>query len=210
MSHDEQYLLNQISEIKKQLEKDPDNIDLLNDLGVGYFLAGDYTNSVLVLKKAVTIKPDETKCLYNLANSYSELEQYEQAIQYYHDAIDQTPDHLPSLNNLADSYEAIEESEKAKQLFEYLIRLAPENAVTHFNYGNFLLRSGDHITAATIYKTVVTIEPSFTDAYYNLAWILSEINAWDEALIYAEDGLNRDPEHEDLQKLLSKIRNHIR
>ena len=210
MSQDEQYLLNQISEIKKQLKKEPNNIDLLNDLGVGYFLAGDYTHSVLALKQAVAIKPDETRCLYNLANSFAELEQYEHAIQYYHEAIDQTPDHIPSLNNLADCYEAIEETDKAKQLFQYLIRLVPDNALTHFNYGNFLLRSGDHITAATIYKSVVSIEPAFADAYYNLAWILSEINAWDEALNYAEDGLSRDPEHEDLKKLLSKIRYNIR
>lgn len=209
MSHDEQYLLNQISEIQSQLQQEPESIDLLNDLGVGYFLAGEYSKSIEALKKAVFLKPDETRCLFNLANSLAETEQFEQAIKYYHDAIDCSPDHLPSLNNLADCYEAIEEPEKAKELFEYLIRLNPDNALSHFNYGNFLLRNGDHITAASIYKSVINMEPTFTDAYYNLAWILFEIKAWQESLSYIEKGLEQDSGHEELQELLAKVRNQV-
>ncbi len=210
MRHEEEYLLDQISEIKEQLEQDPENIDLLNDLGVGYYLAGEYIESINILRNAVELKPDESRCLYNLANSLAEIEEYEEAIKYYHDSIDQTPDHLPSLNNLADCYEAIEQPEKAKQLFEYLIRLAPDNALSHFNYGNFLLRNGDHITAAKIYRTVIEMEPAFTDAYYNLAWILYEIEAWEEALFYTESGLKQDSEHDELRELLTKVRNQIR
>ncbi len=196
--------------IKNLLDNNPTNSELLNDLGVGYYLIGNYADSIESLSKAVELKPKNITYRYNLANSYSELEEFSKAKYHYLIVLEESPEHIPSLNNLADCYEAIGEKKRALELFEYLTKIAPGNALAHFNYGNFLLRSGDHIQATKSYEMAIKIEPSFSDAYLNIAWILFEVKAYQKSLEYLLNGLKEDPEHEDLKKLLSKVRNHIR
>ena len=202
-------LLNQIEDIKQQLKKSPKNPELLNDLGVGYYLLGRYDESISELEKAVSEEPENKSFVFNLANSYSEAEQFDRAIPLYHDVIEKDPQHIPSFNNLADCYEAIGDVPKAKELFEYITKIAPENALSHFNLGNFKLRNNNHIDAAKCYQNAIECEPRFIDAYYNIAWILTKIKAFENALEYIDQGLEINPDHGDLKKLRSKIRNKL-
>ena len=202
-------ILNQIEEIKQQLKKDPKNPELLNDLGVGYYLLGKYDDSISELEKAVSIASDNKTYTFNLANSYSEAEQFDKAISLYHDVIEKDPGHIPSFNNLADCYEAIDDIEKAQEMFEYITKIAPDNALSHFNLGNFKLRNNHHIEAAKCYQRAIECEPGFIDAYYNLAWILTEVSAFENALDYINQGLEIDPGHDDLKELRSKVRNKL-
>jgi len=205
----EDYIKRQIKKIRLELKDNPKNHSLLNDLGVGYYLMGDYEKAVKKLKIAVDLKPGNASYLFNLANAYSELEKYSLAINFYLDALDHNPGHIPSLTNLADCYEACGDLNKAEELFEYITKIAPENALAFFNLGNYQLRQNRHIDAVNNYKKTIELETSFVDAYYNIAWVLTEVKAFDEALNYAEKGLKLDPDHEDLKKILTKIRNNI-
>jgi tetratricopeptide (TPR) repeat protein len=205
----EEYIKNQIKKIKDELENSPKNHSLLNDLGVGYHLLGEYEKAMYPLKSAVDINPENATYMYNLANVYAELEDYALAKKFYIDALQINPEHIPSLTNLADCYEASGELENAKELFEYITKLAPENALAFFNFGNFQLRQNQHIQAVKNYEKAIVLEESFVDAYYNIAWILTEVQAYDEALTYAEKGFDVDPNHTDLLEILSKIRNNL-
>lgn len=205
----EKFIKNQILKIKEELDDAPKNHSLLNDLGVGYYLIGDYDKAIKPLEKAVGIEQNNATYLFNLANAYSELEEYSLAKKYYLDALEINPGHIPSLTNLADSYEATGDIEKAMELFAYITKLAPENALAWFNFGNFLLRQNSHIEAAKNYEKAIQLEESFVDAYYNLSWILAEVKAYKKAVTYAEKGLAVDPDHSDLQKILLKIRSNI-
>lgn len=205
----DQYILDELEKIKEKLVLDPDNSELLNDLGAGYFLLGEYQMAVDAHKKSLQIHPDHRPSIYNLANAYSELGETLKAIDLYLSLLELEPDHIPALNNLADAYEKAGDLEKTEELFRYLTRLNPENAVSRFNLGNFLLRQNRHIEAAGEYQTCIQTEPSFSDAYYNLAWILSKAGAYSKAVEYAKAGLHVNPDHEDLLKLLTEIRDKI-
>lgn len=205
----EEYLNNQIKKIESELNKNPRNPKLLNDLGVGYYLIGEYEKATTSLKNAVEIDPYNSTYLFNLANAYSELEEYALSKKFYLDALDLNPGHIPSLTNLADVYEASGELDNAQELFTYVTKLAPENALSFFNLGNFLLRQNQHIKAVKNYQKAISLEESFVDAYYNIAWVLTEVKAFDEALPYAKKGLEIDSSHNDLKKVLNKIRGNI-
>ncbi|MDX1642455.1 MAG: tetratricopeptide repeat protein, partial [Balneolaceae bacterium] len=82
-------------------------------------------------------------------------------------------------------------------------------ALSFFNYGNFLLRQNKHIEAAKNYEKAIELEESFVDAYYNIAWILTEVKAYKKALLYAKKGLDFDPDHDALQNILLKIRDNL-
>lgn len=203
----EKFINKQISSIREEIQEQPENASLYNDLGVGLMLAGRYDEAIQELQKAIVIDSDNPSYLYNLGNAYAENEEFEYAIKYYHDVLEINPDHIPTLNNLADCYEARGMKEKAFEIFSYTAKIAPQNALAHFNLGNFLLRNNRHIEAVKCYKRAVEIEDTFTDAYHNIAWILKEVGALEEAEKYAKAGLRTDPENSDLGELLSDIRN---
>ena len=110
---------------------------------------------------------------------------------------------------MADCYEIIGQPSKAHELFQYLVRLDPDNALSHFNLGNFFLRQNQHIEAVKCYEEALKRDSDFTDALYNIGWVLHQAGAYIEALRYTEKGLKSDPVNEDLIKqkkeLLFKI-----
>jgi tetratricopeptide (TPR) repeat protein len=198
-------LNSEIEKIRKELETKPEDDALWNDLGVGLFLTGKYYESVEMLKKAVSISPDSAVYHFNLANSYVEANQPETAIHHYMQCLESDPNHIAALTNMADTYEATGNDKKAHEIFTYITRVNPDDALAHFNLGNFFLRHNQHIEAAKCYEECLKREGDFADAWYNIAWILSQTKAKDKAKEYAEKGLQADPDHEDLQELLKSL-----
>jgi len=198
-------------EIKKQLnlilndiEEGNETGELLNDAGVAFYLLGEFEKSRHYLKKAVD-KNRTTAYLFNLANTYSQLSQPDFAIDAYLQVLELDAAHTGAINNLADEYERMGDSENAHELFHYLTQLQPDEAISHFNLGNFFLRQNQHIEAARRYETAIKKEPGFTDAYYNIAWILYKARAYDESLKYVNEGLNTENDYSDLLELKSKL-----
>lgn len=201
-----EHVLQKLEEIYSELEQAPDNPDLLNDLGVGYYLIGEYDQSIRKLEEAVKIKPDSVSFLFNLGNSYAENDNFSEAILQFLKALELNPEHLPSLNNLANCYDNTRNTENAFELFSYITKIAHEDPFAHFNLGNFLLRNNRHIEAVKRYEKVFELDSGFTDAFYNIAWILSEAGATSEALSYIEKGLKTAPNDEDLLKLRDELK----
>jgi tetratricopeptide (TPR) repeat protein len=201
-------ILQQLYDIESELEDDRDNPDLWMEHGIGKHLLGEYQLAVESFKKALGLNNRNASCHFNLANSLVELERYEEAVHHYLEAIDIQPDHIPSLNNLADAYEMAGQPERSREIFHYLVHLNPEDPLSHFNLGNFFLRNNQHVEAAGCYEKTILLDQHFIDAYFNIAWILKEVGAGEEALGYAEDGLSIDPAHEDLKKITTQLKSN--
>lgn len=201
----EQNIQARINQIETELNDNPKNANLLNDLGVGYFLLGEYKKSVSLLKKAAD-KSQSAQHYFNLGNAYSENNENSLAIDAYLKALEIDPNHIGSLNNLADEYEQSGETDKAHELFHYLANLQPNDPLSHFNLGNFLLRQNHHIEAAKCYEAAIEKDADFIDAYYNIAWILYNAKAFKHSLDYVKIGLEKDPSNEDLIELNQKLK----
>ncbi|MEX0661714.1 MAG: tetratricopeptide repeat protein [Balneolaceae bacterium] len=202
----EQDIIDRIQTIKEELTDHPENEELLNDLGVGYFLIGKYEEAISVLRKAVK-KSNSAQHYFNLGNAYSENNNQQLAIDSYLQALDIDPNHIGSLNNLADEYEHSGDTDKAHELFHYLTNLQPADPLSHFNLGNFFLRQNQHIEAAKCYEAAIEKDENFIDAYYNISWILFKAKAYKHGIEYIEKGLTIDPSHVDLNKLKNKLLN---
>lgn len=198
-------LLEQLKKIEDELKNDDQNPVLWNDHGVGLHLLGRYQEATESFRSALSLEGDNPTYHYNLANSYMELGNIEQAISCYLSALDHQPNHIPSLNNLADAYELTDQSDKTHELFHYLTHIQPDQPLSHFNLGNFLLRQNHHIEAAKCYEKAIELDENFIDAYFNIAWILKQAQAIPESISYAKKGLALDPEHEELQRLVKEL-----
>lgn len=196
----------QLREIEIELEKDPEDPTLWMERGIGQHLLGEYTAAEERLKHSLSLEKS-APAHYNLANCLVELDRIPEAIHHYLESLALRPDHIPSLNNLADAYEQAGEPEKAGEIFGYLSRLSPDEPLSHFNLANFYLRHNQHEEAARLYRKVITMDDTFSDAWYNLSWILKQIGARADALLTAREGLEKDPEHEELKKMVEELEN---
>ncbi len=86
----------QISEIEEELNESPDNPDLLNELGIGYHMLGEYDQAVEYYQKAISEEPQNFKFHFNLANTFYEQKNIDKAVNYYLNALDIKPDYVPA------------------------------------------------------------------------------------------------------------------
>jgi tetratricopeptide (TPR) repeat protein len=200
----EQQIRATLDQIEEELSDGEATAELLNDAGVGYYLLGELSQSRDYLETAAGME-ETPSILFNLGNTYSELNQPELAIDTFLRVLDADPNHVGALNNLADEYEALGEPEKAHELFHYLTNLQPDEAISHFNLGNFFLRQNQHIEAAKCYEAALKADKTFVDAYHNIAWILYKSAAYSDSMRYIEKGLEIENNHNDLTELKQSV-----
>ncbi|CAN5369932.1 hypothetical protein BH23BAC3_BH23BAC3_12600 [soil metagenome] len=118
----EKEIKEQLNFILDEIEDGNDSGELLNDVGVAYYLLGEFEKSRHYLKKAVD-KNRISAYLFNLANTYSQLNQPDFAIDAFLQVLELDAAHTGSLNNLADEYERKGDAENAHELFHYLTHI---------------------------------------------------------------------------------------
>ena len=93
-------LIKQISQLKRQLEKDPDNYDLLVRLGNNYYDLNSPTESINYYERALEIKPDSPEVIVDCGTMYRELGEVERAIEMFSRATELAPDLPQAFFNL--------------------------------------------------------------------------------------------------------------
>ncbi|MEN8211008.1 MAG: tetratricopeptide repeat protein [Thermodesulfobacteriota bacterium] len=86
ISGDRLYQLNRykmaLNEYQKGLEIEPDNINLINSLGVCFGVMGELAKAKLEFKKAIKINPNEVMVIYNIGLIYQIEEDIDKAVIY--------------------------------------------------------------------------------------------------------------------------------
>ena len=88
-----------VEEYEAALELDPDNVDVMTNLGVAYYQLGQPTMAIDMYNKAIEIAPEDADIRSNLAASYVQqyepegtTEPLEMALEQYQKAIELDPD----------------------------------------------------------------------------------------------------------------------
>ncbi|MGM0589483.1 MAG: tetratricopeptide repeat protein [Bacteroidota bacterium] len=201
---DQQEYQQQLKQIKNELDTQPGNPDLLNELGILYQLKGDHEQAVATFQEALQQGDRDHRLHYNMANSYYQTGLMEQAMHYYLNAIDIKPDHVPSLNNLADIYEVAGEHEKAIELYEHIAEIAPENPISHLNLGNAYARTQQGQNAVRSYQKVLELDKQHLEAHFNIGLILKHNGHEDKAREYFETCLKLNPTYQPARQALQR------
>lgn len=96
--------------------------------------------------------------------------------------------------------------ERAEVLYARLTEQNPEMPDLHFNYGNFLVRSGRLGDAVARFEAALRIAPDHVPARVNLGNALLLLGRREEAVGELEAALERDPEDADVHRTLGGIR----
>ncbi len=118
---------------QKFLEKQPDNVVALANLGVAQFRQGKLTAAQLALEKAVKVDPTDAFTLTTLGAVMIEQGRIEDAITYLKRANDSVADDPITLNYLGVASSQIGQFGEAEKALRRAITVKPDYAEAHFN-----------------------------------------------------------------------------
>lgn len=171
-----------IDQLKKQLEKDPDNIELLAKLVELYLKVegDDYYNSVITLDKILEIDPTNLFANRVRALIYQDQDNYEKALECYKVIVDNFayannhPDYMEIKFDYAETLEHVDREEEALEIYETLYQQNPQAIPTLFKLAHvyeLLDRPDDAILK---YNEILKLDPENIPAHNQLIELYEE------------------------------------
>lgn len=167
------------------LQRDPDDLDALNLLGLLLQDRQDFAGSIALLSRAITLDPEFAEALVNLARAQNGAGDPEAATSSALRAIALEPElaeahlqHGRSLLSLGQDRAAVEACRRAAALL-------PGSADAHADLGMALLRTGDAAAAVASFRTALVLQPGSARILHNLATALLKQGEAAQAVDYA-------------------------
>lgn len=131
--HDSLTLIEEINQLKAQLSNNPDNLEILTQIGNRYFDINQPVNSIEYYERVLKIKPDNPAVLTDCAVMYNQLGNSEKALDYLDKAIALKPDLAQAyFNKGVILITAKNDPRGAVVVWKKFIELAPESEHVEF------------------------------------------------------------------------------
>ena len=140
------------------------------------FAKENYQECIKHYEEILQIVPDNVYTLRNLGIVKMRLGQNQEAEKLFKQSIQIEPDKGYSHFILGVYYYRIGLDDLAIRSIDEGLKKAPENAKAHHYLGAICIKQGLRERAIKEFESVITIDPSFGDAYYNLAYLYATEN----------------------------------
>lgn len=167
---------------RRVLQRDPNNAEALNLLGVLAAQAGHPRDAKDLMAKSVAIDPNNPEFHYNLALVYQGTGDSDEAIKSYRRAVDLRPEYADAWLNLGGILLNRGESVEAERCSRHAARIAPENPVAHHNLGAALLVRQIHQDAEPCFREALRLKPDYAEALNGLGVAQSGQGRFHEAM----------------------------
>jgi Flp pilus assembly protein TadD len=124
---------------KTILEKDPDNLDALSNLGVVYFRSGQTATAESTLKKALAIAPNDASVLTTLGIVHYRQSRFDEALRELRKAIEINPNSATAHNYLGITASQKGRQQEAEKEMLQAVAKDPNYADAHFNLAVLLI-----------------------------------------------------------------------
>ena len=165
---------------KQILDKDPNNSEVWDLLGVLYYQAKKYPEAEQCIKKAIEIMP-RIYYLENLARLYRDKGDYKIAIALYEDIIKQSPTY-ENYFNLAMSYRNANDFAHAKKMYYKSLDINPKGYESYFNLAYLALHENNPHEAIICYKKALEIKPADWESQYFLSLAYMQTKNYEQGL----------------------------
>lgn len=175
------------------LQQDPDNAQLLHQLGVVEMLRGQPAAAEDLLRRSLTVNPRDAAAHLNLGVALRDQKHYKEALACYDAALALQPDFAEvyvargvALNDSGEPKAAVESYNRA-------ISLNPNLPAAYFNRGNAQRALLQHHAAIASYNRAIELKPDLADAHGNKANALLDLKQYKAALLSLGTALNLNP-----------------
>ncbi len=157
-------------EVKKKLEKNPDDVDALYHLADLYDRNSQYTEAIATYKKVVKLRPDMGYAYFKMGTAYDRLNQPAEAVNAFKMAIKYMPKFATAYNNLGVAYGKLERYSDEVSALKKAISLRPNFSTARYNLGMTYLKTGKRRGAMQEYEALKKFDDGAAEA------LMKEIN----------------------------------
>ena len=187
---------------RRVLQRDPNNADALNLLGVLAAQAGHARDAKDMLSKAVAIDGENPEFRFNLALVCQGTGDRDEAIKYYRQAVEIRPTYADAWLNLGGLLLNKGDAEEAERCHRQAVVLDPANPVAHHNLGATLLVRQAHQQAEQCFREALRLQPGYPEACNGLGLALSAQGSLDEAAAQFRRALALNPDYAEAHNSL--------
>ena len=180
---------------RKILEKNPNNADALNLMGILANQRKRPDEAESFIRKAISENGLVPSYHNNLGIVLQSLNKLDNAIQCYQKALNLEPDFTEAHINLGITLQTQGKLDEAIKHYQKALHLKPGIAKIHFNMGVALYDHGKFDAAIESYKKAIQLEPGIAEGYNNLGLVLRDQGKLDEAIEYYRKAIHIKPDY---------------
>jgi tetratricopeptide (TPR) repeat protein len=187
------------------LARESRNATLLLRVASEADLAVNLPWSEYLTRRALEFEPDNPEAIAKMARLHRAAGRNEEALALFERYHRMVPGDFQVLAQIATSLSALGRFQEAEGFFEQALR-GVDDAVTHFNVGLMMARTGRLDQAAAAYTRALERDAMLSDARVNLATIYARQRRFDRAIQELERVLAYDPENALARNNLDAVR----
>ena len=188
------------------LASHPNSPETCKTLGKALQAQGKLEDARYWYKVAIALQPDFAEAFANLGTLCATLQQWQEAIVCYQKAISLQPDFAGFYRNLSRIFTKVGQAEEAADCWYQALMVEPtEIPEEYLDLGNTLLAQNKPEKALICYHRTIYLNPSFCEAYCQLAEAASELKEWDEAIIHYRKAIQLQPDISEFHYKLGNV-----
>lgn len=179
--------------LKYILRQQPDNLEVLIDLGAASLALGNHADSVAYYKQILQIKPMQAVAHFNLATSLFNLQNFAEALDNFEQAFAINPTYFEALLNQGSTLIKLGRHHEALTICGQVVSLKPDYAEAWLTMANVLLTLSYYEEALASYDFAIALQPDTAMAYVYRAMALTGLKRYAEALASCHQALFYNP-----------------
>ena len=178
--------------LSNEIESDPENADLIAELGHVYFFDIKQGKAEENFKLALSKDPNNVSALRGIGLIHVFRNNMNQAITTYSKLIEINPEDVQATKSLGDIYELRNELNKAIELYKKVVELDPSIADVWDKLGDIFEKQGNDTKAREYFEKAVEANSKYMSGWVNLSHSYAKDQQWDKALEFIEKAYEID------------------
>lgn len=180
---------------KRCLEIEPDNADCIAQLAEFYLLKKDFPKAIEYANKSLKIDEYLYRPYFIKGWAYMEMGDSAKAASSYRTSIELNPDFYDGFIMLGNMYYKANHP-LAEDYFKSALAIRPESLEALYFLGTFYQQQDSIADAMQTYSSILAIDSTFSNAYYNKGYILlTRTTEFDSAAFYFKQSLVYNPQN---------------
>jgi tetratricopeptide (TPR) repeat protein len=175
------------------LEKAPDSLGALNNLGHALIKKGKYDLAITHLNRAVAINPKAEKAHGNMGFAFYGKKDYQKALSAFKKVLQLNPRSAETYNNIGMVSRDTRDYKTAFASFQKSIEINPKFAQAYINRAKLYMVQGEKIKAIADYQAALKLAPHNRSILNALGLYYVDMGQSDRAFEYYRRALNIDP-----------------
>jgi len=167
---------------KRALELEPENVDILIEIGLAYRHREQYDDAIEYYDKAIEIDDQNKVALNNKGYAYECKRDLETAKEWYKKSLAVDPAYDNPLVNLTKIYNDNKEFEKSIKIFEASLKVDHLNTANWIDLGRTYRQLENYDKAIEAYSEAIKLAPNDKIVHNNLGWVYYCMKDYDKAI----------------------------